>query len=105
MNWCQRIITWLAKGFIKFIALLPATNFRTFVGVMSSITYVTVVLVGIVNGRVTDDNLYVVSSVGIFLLAQMGLDVKQFIEKRRTFQPAPPKSPDAEDLPAQETSP
>lgn len=88
--------------FWQMIADLPSTNFRIFVGVVMSVLFVIVGLVGIIIGRITSANdgpLYIVAG---FILLQMGLDVAQFKFKRETYQapnPPAPAPPDREDAP------
>lgn len=89
--------------FWQMIADLPSTNFRIFVGVVMSVLFVLVALIGIIIGKITGSNdgaLYIVAG---FILLQMGLDVAQFKFKRDTYQaptvPTTSAPPDREDAP------
>lgn len=100
-------MTKLSQNFVDFLDQLPGTNFRTFIGVLSSVLFVVVVLVGLILRRITAADVPVIASVGSFILVQMGLDVKQFIEKRRTFTHPPTGAglPPAPDQPAAAETP
>ena len=72
------------KWFIEHLSVLPTTNFRIFSGIVQSWLYIIVCLVGITAGWINDVNIYPIIVVGGFILAQEGLDVTQFIQKRKT---------------------
>jgi hypothetical protein len=71
---------------MDWIAKLPTTNFRTLVGVCLSIFFVAFATIADALGRpLSSETLWFM---GPFLGLQMGLDVTQFVMKRRTFQAA-----------------
>lgn len=76
MSLISRLSVWLPG--------MPSTNLRILVGIALSVVFVIVALVGIVLGRITNDNDNGLYIVGGFILIEMGLDVLQFGTKRVT---------------------
>lgn len=82
----------------SWIADVPTTNLRIVVSIALAVIYVIVMTVGMVLGKTVDLDMSL--SIGGFLLTMMGLDVVQFIQKRKTHIPGEAPDPPTTDMPA-----
>lgn len=80
----------------SWIENLPTTNLRILVSIGLASIYVLAMLVGIILGKTID--LELAGALGVFLLTMMGLDVAQYVQKRKSFQqtdtPTAPTAPE-----------
>ena len=77
----------------SWAADVPTTNVRIVVSIALACIYVIVMTVGLVLGKTID--LDTSLSLGGFLLTMMGLDVVQYIQKRKTHIPGTAAPEDA----------
>lgn len=84
----------------KFLAELPSTNFRIFATMGAFLSTVAVVLFCIVRQIPLDPYEYIITTLFVTEGAFAGIDVAQYIGKRKTHMEAPPAEPDVEDAKA-----
>jgi hypothetical protein len=88
----------------KFLAERPSTNGRIFATMFAFVMTVGVVLYCIVQQIPLDQYEYLITSLFVAEGAFAGIDVAQYIGKRKTHMEAPPTRPDVEDAKAIDTS-
>lgn len=78
--------------FIDVIGQMPTTNLRIIVSIALAIQYVTAPMAFAAFGKTYTTD----TDTGFFILAMMGLDVVQYVAKRKTqFNPSPQPPADA----------